>query len=88
MDIADLEEKEARYKRLLSDEGLLKTLDELDARLGLNQNIFGVLKAGHSPHYVTAKEGSRAYSTMFRNLANEAEAALEQSKQPKGEIDE
>jgi len=86
--MVDLEEKAARYKRLLSDEGLLKTLDELDAQMGLGQNIFGVLKAGQSTDYITAKEGARAYSTKFRNLATEAQNALEQCKPTEGEDNE
>jgi hypothetical protein len=88
MDIADLEEKAARYKRLLNDEGLLKTLDEMDSMMGLAQNIFGVLKAGQGTDYITAKEGARAYSDKLRNLAAESQTALEQCKQNKGEENE
>jgi hypothetical protein len=88
MDKEDLEEKAARYARLLSDDGLLKTLDELDLAMGLKQNVFGVLKTGQTSEYVLAKEGARAYSSKFRGLAEEAKSALENEKKNQGEIDE
>lgn len=86
--IADLEEKLARYKRLLEDEGLQKTLDEMDEHMGLSQNVFGTLRE-RDQYWVVAKEGARAYSEKFRGLVKATSTALEQQQENKtqGEVE-
>ena len=78
--IAELEEKSKRYNRLLNNEDFTKTLDDIDDAFGLNQNVFGVLKAGLTTDFVVAKEGARAFSVRLRGLEKEIEIALEDAK--------
>ena len=83
-----LEEMLERYRRLEANDDFNKTLDEADARMGLDQNVFGALRA-ESSDYVLAKEGARAYSMLLRSLVKQTEAALEYAKQTaEGEVNE
>lgn len=75
--VEGLEERYERYKRVLGDPAFTQTLDEMDDRMGLRQNVFGVLKAEQSEAYIIAKEGARAYSDALRNLVAQTKQALE-----------
>ena len=64
--LEDFQERLARYRRIFSRkidspeiiEDLKKTLAEVDARMGLNQNVFGVLNAREGWRLRCSERGS------------------------------
>lgn len=79
--VTELQEKLSRYKRALSPD-MLKTLDEVDAELGVVQPSAVLIKRGVAPESIFILSGMRDYSSHLRHLIEQTEADLKAAKQP------
>jgi hypothetical protein len=96
----DLRSRLQRYARVLDNEEALAVLDETDARFGLHESVFDVLRThtvqgsdalsmafqANAKEVILAKEGARAYSSMLRHLVEATRQELREME--KGDQDE
>lgn len=78
---AELEEKIARWSRLNANEDYQRAFKEAEAFLRYDQNVFSVLKAGHTHEFVLAKEGGRSVLEWLKSQETKAKAELEALEQ-------
>ena len=83
----ELKERLGRMKRLIDNPDFVKTKQEIDNELGVNQPSTILMKAGIDPAILGILSGMRDYSIYWDNLARNLEAQIEQDKQQTEEME-